>query len=52
MKNPYPKTINDEDSGVEVKNDDHVIWQQGYDSCFKDCLKAIESLMDEDYNPK
>ena len=30
--NPYPKTIVDETSGVEVPNEKYRIWQEGYEA--------------------
>ena len=30
MKNPYPKTITDEPSGIEVSNTEYKIWDEGH----------------------
>jgi len=29
MQNPYPEIITDETSGIEVKNQRHIIWDEG-----------------------
>lgn len=40
IKNPYPKIIVDEASGIEVLNEKHQIWEEGY--------KAGKKLVDKD----
>ena len=35
-KNPYPKTITDECSGIQVENLAHKIWAEGYRTGRKD----------------
>jgi len=53
IKNPYPKVLRDEVSGVEYPNPLHLVWGSGYSAGFVDCLtafeknlKTIENLMD------
>ena len=35
MKNPYPKEIEDEVSGIKLKDIRHLCWQEGYDAAKK-----------------
>jgi hypothetical protein len=53
MQNPYPRTLRDDEAGIEVRGQNHIIWQNGYSAGFDDCLNAfdknlkmVESLMD------
>ncbi len=32
MENPYPEFIKDETSGIQVKNEKHILWQEGYEA--------------------
>ena len=41
-KNPYPKVLRDEVSGVEYPNPLHLVWQSGYFTGFDGCLSAFE----------
>jgi len=45
MKNPYPEKIVDEVTGIEVPNDAHRIWQEGYETACRDILKAIVEII-------
>jgi hypothetical protein len=38
LKNPYPKEIVDEVSGVSVPNRDYMVWQQCYSDALKECV--------------
>ena len=46
-KNPYPKTMTDEISGVQVQNGAHIIWQEGYSECDKTWLPIINKIRQE-----
>ena len=49
MNNPYPEKIQDEASGIIVRNIRHDIWQEGYntrnDDMYEACLIALGSLV-------
>jgi hypothetical protein len=36
MNNPYPKTVRDEVSGIEVRYEPHRFWQEGYEAGLKE----------------
>lgn len=38
-KNPYPETIIDEASGIEVTNNEHYIWEDGFKAGIKEVVK-------------
>jgi len=40
-QNPYPPTIVDEHSGVEVPNDAHRIWNEGYYAAILDVMGML-----------
>jgi hypothetical protein len=42
-KNPFPLTVVDESSGIEVLNNDHFIWQSGYNAGIDDYLQAFDA---------
>ena len=42
MNNPYPKTLVDEVSGVEVLDGKHQIWNEGYGTARKEIIEIIE----------
>ncbi len=47
--NPYPETITDEISGVEVYNQKHDLWQEGYDTrevVTKELYEALKSIQE------
>ena len=45
MKNPYPKFIIDEYSGIQVKNIEHEIWTEGYKAGRKESLLKKKSKL-------
>jgi len=44
--NPYPEKITDEISGVEVPNEHHRIWQEGYEAGYR--LPVCDDKLRED----
>ena len=44
MANPYPKTIIDEASGIEVKNIKHEVFEEGRRQGIKQVLEEIKKL--------
>ncbi len=38
MNNPYPEYIFDEVAGIQVKNNDYTIWQEGYEAAKKEVV--------------
>lgn len=43
MNNPYPKTIEDESSGVKVPNEKHRIWEEGHQAGIREIVEFIEN---------
>ena len=39
MNNPYPETISD--AGIQVKNEQHEIWNEGYQAGTKEAGKKV-----------
>lgn len=40
-KNPYPKTIQDEYSGCEVRNERYYDWEAGYQAGYISCVEGL-----------
>jgi len=44
MRNPYPKGIEDEPSGITVPNDRHRIWQEGYEAGWNEAKAVVQKV--------
>ncbi len=44
MRNPYPKGIEDESSGITVPNDRHRIWQEGYEAGWNEAKAVVQKV--------
>jgi len=44
MRNPYPKGIEDESSGITVPNDKHRIWQEGFEAGWNEAKSIVQKV--------
>ncbi len=44
MRNPYPKGIEDESSGIIVPDDKHRIWQEGFEAGWNEGKSIVQKV--------
>ena len=50
--NPYPEEIQDEASGIMVRNIKHKVWEEGYKACSVESTIVTESKIKEILRPQ